>query len=451
MPVDRELNKEILRLAVPSILANITVPLVGIVDTAVAGHLPASELGDAAIFIGGISVGTMMLNILYWMFGFLRTGTGGLTAQAFGRGEEGECGRILVRGLLMAIVFALILLVFKRPFGKLAMWIVPSSSLVGGIALRYFQLRIWAAPAILMLMVFRGWFIGMQDSISSMVTDLIINVVNIVASIVLSFGIGKWRGLGVDGIACGTLAGQYCGLFFAASLVLIRYGNRVLRDLHLADCAGGLKGFMAMNGNYFLRSLCFMVIYLGETVIAAGFGDIYLACNAILMQLLMVFSYLTDGFAYAGEALTGRFIGERNPLMLRLSVKYVFVWSMTIALVFMAVYALTGLPMVRLETSDSRVIDACREFLPWLILMPPLGCAAFTWDGIFMGATASGPVRNCMVAAMISFLAVWFIGKSLFHPEGSMCLHLLLAAYFSHLLARTLWLTLAYKESVPST
>lgn len=435
----RALNKEILRLSVPSILANLTVPLVGLVDTALAGHLSG---GAAAI--SAISIGSTILTLLYWNFAFLRTGTGGLTAQAFGAGDRKECSRILGRVLGLSLLIAAVVLLLQWPFVKLCLLCTQASPEVEVLAARYFFIRIWAAPATLSLMGFSGWFVGMQDSLSSMWKDLVVNGVNVVASIVLSRGIGSWEGLGFDGIAIGTVIAQYCGLLFCVIVCLVKYPH----SLRLSRDAFSLGGsFFRMNGNLFLRSLFFSVIYVGYTLIASSFGDVLLACSSIMMQLLMLFSYFTDGFAYAGEALVGRFIGEGETHTMHRAVKYVFIWSMSIAVAFIGIYALSGEPLLRLMTSDESVIAACREYLPWLLVMPLFGCAAFTWDGIYLGATASVQVRNAMALAMLAFLSVWFVLRLLMpNCTAAMQLHCLLCAYFAHLLARTLVLSFSWKK-----
>ena len=453
---DGALNKEILRLSVPSILANLTVPLVGMVDTALAGHLVDGADGGSAVFIGGISVGAMLLNLLYWNFFFLRTGTGGLTAQAFGRQDPHECARIFVRGIGFAAAVSLLILLLQLPLARLGMLLVNATPRVCELALRYFFIRIWAVPATVGLMVFRGWFVGMQDSVSSMWTDLIVNFVNIWASVLLTFGVAGWDGLGFDGIAAGTLVAQYSGLLYAVLVCAVKY-RRVFATVTRSDAGellhpSSLKPFMQMNGNLLGRSLCFTGIYMGYTIIAASFGDVLLACSSIMMQLLMIFSYFTDGFAYAGEALSGRFIGARDEQLLRLTVRYVFVWSMGISLLFIGVYALVGGPLVRLFTSDDSVVVACRRFLPWLLLMPPVGCAAFTWDGIYLGATSSRSLFISMGLALLGFFVIWFgwrlIFPGSFAPGADICLHVLLAAYFAHLAARTIYLTAAYKKAI---
>lgn len=451
--MDRCLNREILRLSIPSILANLTVPLVGFVDTAVAGHLPSPS--GAAVFIGAISVGSMLFNLLYWNFGFLRTGTGGLTAQAFGRGDMNGCAGIFARGIALALIISVVTIALGRPFLKVAMLCVDASDSVAALAGKYFLIRIWAAPATLSLMAFSGWFVGMQDSVSSMWKDLVVNGVNVAASLVLALGVGGWEGMGFAGIARGTVAAQYSGLLFCTLVCMIKY-RRVfasfrLRELRSLMDGAGLRGFFKMNLNLFGRSVFFTLIYIGYTVIAARYGDLMLACSSIMMQLLMVFSYFTDGFAYAGEALTGRFIGAGDALMMRRAVRYTFAWSMGIAVLFIGVYAVAGMPLLRILTDDPEVVDACGAFLPWLLVMPPLGCAAFTWDGVYLGATASRGIRNAMFWAAVGFFAVWFTGRYAFNPQGAAAIHLLLAAYFAHLLARTVYLSVRYGKDIPGS
>lgn len=462
----KPLDKEILRLALPSILANITVPLVGMVDVAVAGHLNGLTGYSAAAFIGGISIGSLLFDLLYWNFGFLRAGTGGLTAQSFGRGDMRECGRIFCRAVGLALLVALFCIAIQWPFTKLALLAVQCSDEVKELALKYFFIRIWAAPATLGLMAFRGWFIGMQDTFSSMLVDLVVNVVNIVASIVLSLGIAGWQGMGFPGVAAGTVVAQYSGLLLAVILVLVKYRVKVFSHMSGADVRSAFEGselrhFLSLNADIFVRSLCFIAIYIGFTIISARYGDLMLASSTIMMKLLMIFSYFTDGFAYAGEALTGRYIGENSLEMTRKTVYHVFAWSMSVVLFFVFAYWAGGLPMLKMMTSDGEVIDACRQFLPWLVLMPLIGCPCFTWDGIYLGATASKGVRNSMLAATVAFFSFWFIGKALVlrgapsDPSAlagwqALAIHVLMVAYFAHLMARTVVLTVRYRKDVLS-
>ena len=496
----RLINKEILKLAVPSILANITVPIVGMVDIAVAGHLT----GEVATMIGGIAIGTMLFDLLYWNFGFLRVGTGGLTAQAFGRKDDNECAKILTRALGISLGFALVLIAIQWMFVKAAFLVVDCTPEVRELASRYFFIRIWAAPATLSLMVFKGWFIGMQDSVSPMVTDFVVNGMNVLMSIVLALGIPaaggmsstdlspvadpgiltdghfscrEWilRPMGFTGIALGTVVAQYSGLLTALILLLAKYFRRVFADFHLADLKGIFTGsetrrFFVMNTELFVRSLCFIAIYIGFTTISARYGDLLLAVSSIMMKLLMIFSYFTDGFAYAGEALVGKYIGANDKPMLRQSIRWTFVWSMTIAVIFMGIYHFAGVPMLRVMTSDAAVVEQSKEFLPWLLLMPLIGCAAFTWDGIYIGATRTKEIRNAMLWAVVAFVVVWAVPSfgidyalmtspdwatmrarieadpAMAFRHDVIAMHILMAAYFAHLLARTIYLTVRRKR-----
>lgn len=436
----KPLDWEILRLALPSILANITVPLVGMVDLAVAGHL--GSLGEAATLIGGVSVGTMLFDLLYWNFGFLRVGTGGLTAQAYGREDWQGARVILFRGVVLALLIAALILVLQWPFVHLALYVTHGSDAVRELALRYFFIRIWAAPATLSLMSIKGWFIGMQDTVSSMATDLVVNVVNIVASVIL----GRW--IGFAGIAWGTVIAQFTGLAFAGVLIARRMppGKGGIRQ---AVSGADLGAFLTMNGNLFVRSLCMVAIYVGFTMISARYGDLVLAVGAILMKLLLLFSFFTDGFAYAAEALVGKFIGRRDIPAVKMTVRHVFIWSMGVGMFFVLVYLFGSDPAFRVLTSDAQVVQAARPFYFWLLLMPPIGCAAFTWDGVFVGATASRSLRNSLVWALLAFFGLWFFGYAVrggsLLPEEA--LHFLLAAYFAHLLVRTLYLSYRYYRS----
>ncbi len=443
------LNKEILRLALPSILANITVPLVGMVDMAVAGHLPG---GSSAAFIGGITIGTMLFDLLYWNFGFLRVGTGGLTAQAYGRGEE--TGSILRRALRIALLSGVAMIALQWISVQLTFLLVDCSPEVRQLASRYFYIRIWAAPATLSLFAFKGWFIGEQDTVRPMTADLLVNGVNIAASIGLSLAIG------FPGIALGTFLAQWSGFSYCLIAARRRYGYSItLKSMIcpsvpvIADTGTkteatetkdfGSGSFFQLNRDLFLRSLGMIAVYIGFTIISARYGDLMLAVSAILMKLLMFFSYFSDGFAYAGEALTGRFIGEGSREGVRATIRGTFLWGIAVAALFMLLYGLGGVPVLRLMTDDSTVVDAGRAFLPWLLLMPLIGCPAFIWDGIFIGATASKDLRNSTLLCAVGFFAVWFAGVGLMKtPEAA--IHLLMAAYFVHLAIRAGYLTLRW-------
>ena len=422
------LNREILRLAVPSILANLTVPLVGMVDVAIAGHIEGGW--GAATLIGGISVGSMLFDLLYWSFGFLRTGTGGLTAQAYG--SAAPSGGILRRALRIALLSGLGLILLQWALLEVAFLFIPCSSEVRALAEQYFRIRIWAAPATLSLFAFKGWFIGMQDSVRPMTADILVNSLNIAASLVLALGIPSlgFSGMGFGGVALGTVVAQWAGFGYSAGALFRRYRGALREPSKGASGGAGTAAgtrFFRLNRDLFLRSA------------------------TILMKFLMIFSYFTDGFAYAGEALTGRFIGERNPDGLDSTIRGVFRWGWGVAALFLLLYGIGGVPLLRLMSSDGSVIAAARPFLPWLLAMPLIGCPAFVWDGIFIGATASAELRNSTLLCAVGFFAVWFCGQALaaagagaMAPESA--LHLLLGAYFVHLAIRALYLTLRRKK-----
>lgn len=435
-------------MAVPSILANITIPLVGLVDTAIIGHI-----SDAAA-IGGIAIGTMLFDLLYWNFGFLRVGTSGLTAQAFGesgkRKEESEkvpkeCRKILARSLSISLIAALLIWTIQWFFVTAVLAIVPCSAEVAEVAKRYFFVRIWAAPATLMLMALRGWFIGMQDTKSPMAIDILVNVVNMGASYYLAVH----TPLGITGVAWGTFIAQYSGLVLAVLIMVFKYGivHIGLRETIEAMQEPETKRMMALNGDLFIRSLCFMVVYVGFTSIASKYGDTELAVSSILMKLFMLFSYFVDGFAYAGEALVGKAFGEAKEvsgerLEVRGVVRKLFNWSIGVGLIFTVIYAIWGRESIELMTNDAEVLNASLSYIGWLIAMPIVSTLAFMWDGIYVGATAGKEIRNAMIWAAVAFVVAY---AGCFTWLGIQALYI---AYFAHLIARVIYLTMKYEKIV---
>jgi MATE family multidrug resistance protein len=431
-------NKAILRLALPSILANITIPLVGIVDTAIVGHL-----SDAAA-IGGIAIGTMLFDLLYWNFGFLRVGTSGLTAQAYGSSNETECRRILLRSLSIAMIAAVVILAIQWLFVTAVLAVVPCSAEVASVAREYFFVRIWAAPATLSLFTFKGWFIGMQDTKSPMATDILVNAVNMGASYYLAVH----AGYGVVGVAYGTLVAQYSGLFLAVTILVLKYGiiHIGTREILAAMKWPELKRMMSLNGNLFIRSLCFMVVYVGYTSLASRYGDTELAVSSILMKFFMFFSFFVDGFAYAGEALVGKEFGKIQEAGYRSQdlgqiVRLLFNWSIGVGLLFTAVYAVFGDTFIATMTSDCEVITAAKPYMGWLIAMPIVSALAFMWDGVFVGATAGVQIRNAMIWAAFAFVIGYI---TTFTWLGAQALYI---AYFAHLIARVAYLTVEWKKN----
>lgn len=452
----QRLDREILSLAIPSILANITVPLVGLVDIAISGHLgdlSVREGYSAAALIGGISVGTMLFNLLYWSFGFLRTGTGGLTAQMYGECRRGgdnmcPCRPILLRALAIAWISAVSIIFLQWALLRIGLVFFDSSPEVRELASRYFYIRIWAAPATLSLFAIKGWFIGMQDTVSPMITDIVVNGLNIILSIFLAFGPLK---LGYNGIALGTLLAQWIGFFTGVLLLALKYRRSVFDNFHLNEIRGlfrdrsEMKSYFLMNGDLLVRSFAMIAIHVGFTAIASRYGDISLSVCSIMLQLMMIFSYFTDGFAYAGEAMTGKYIGLKSSDGLSATVRGVFIWSMSIAILFVFIYAFTGEGMFRMMTSDAEVLSAAVPFLPWLAILPLFGCPAYTWDGIYTGATATREMAVATVVSSLVFFGLVALGGLLLPSEK---VHVLLGSYVLHLAVRTTWLTFTSRKAI---
>ena len=433
MAFRNSINREVVRLAVPSILANITVPLVGIVDTAIAGHL-----GDAAL-IGGIAIGTMLFDLLYWNMGFLRVGTGGITAQAYGRGDMKASIGTFSQGIATSLIVSLIVLAIQWLFAEGMFLLVDCSPEVERVARNYFFIRIWAAPATLALFVFKGWFIGMQNTVFPMITDLWVNIVNMVASWLLSF----YTPLGISGVAVGTLVAQWTGLVLALVLMRSKYRDLLQKTTIFHSMKWKyFKRFFSVNSFLFVRSMLMLVVYEGFTIFAARFGDVELAVSSVMMKLLMLYSYFVDGFAYAGEAMAGRFIGEKNRPSLNETVKYVFLWGAVIGVVSTVAYAIFPRSIIGLLTDNAEVIGASESYLFWLLLMPVLSCVAFIWDGIYIGATASRPLMVCMIWSAAGFIAAFYLCAPHF---GAQALYI---AYFVHLIARSVYLTLVARRNV---
>lgn len=427
------MNRQVLKLAVPSILANVTIPLVGMVDTAIVGHL-----ADASI-IGGIAIGTMLFDLLYWNFAFLRVGTSGLTAQAFGAGERHHCARLLTQSLAVAFVAALFIYAVQWAFVWAVLQCVPCSAEAAEFARRYFFVRVWAAPCTLALMALKGWFIGMQDTVSPMITDIVVNVVNMVASYLLAVK----TPMGAIGVAYGTVIAQVSGLIVALTILLLRY-RKTFHGLLPKEILGtwqDLKHMMHLNGNLFIRSLCFMIIYVGFTALSARYGDEALAVGSILMKLFMLFSYFADGFAYAGEALTGRYIGEGDRQSVKQVVWELIAWSTGIGLLFTLIYGVWGQQCIWLMTDQEDILQASLPFLGWLTAMPLLSTFAFMWDGIFVGATDGRSIRNVMIWASAAFVLAYVATEDMWGVQA------LYVAYFAHLVARVVYLSIKWRKT----
>lgn len=425
-------DKEILNIALPAIVANITVPLLGLVDVAITGHL-----GNAA-YIAAIAVGSMLFNVIYWVFGFLRMGTSGMTAQAYGRGDSTETMLLLMRGLCVALAVALAVLVLQRPLLALAISVMGVEPSLQPLVRTYFQICVWGAPAMLCLYAFTGWFIGLQNTRITMTVSIVQNIVNIVASLVLVYGLG----MKIDGVATGTLIAQWGGLLVAASYAFLKHRG-LLRSLSLRAVTRGeaLMRFFNVNRDIFLRTLFLVAVNLFFVSAGATQGTVVLAVNTMLMQLFTLFSYVMDGFAYAGEALCGKYAGAGDRTGFHATVRRLFVWGAILTTAYTAVYALGGNAFLALLTDDAPVLAAAAQYLPWAVAIPVAGVAAFVWDGVFIGTTSTRAMLLSSAVAGVLFFAVFFAAAPALHNHG------LWLAFICYLAARGIVQTFLFKTS----
>ena len=397
-------HKNILHIALPAIVSNITVPLLGLVDVAIVGHL------GAPAYIGAIAVGGMLFNIFYWIFAFLRMGTSGMTSQAYGRRDLDEVTCLLVRSVGVGFSVAIALIVFQYPLCRMAFLFIEATPEVERLATLYFRICIWGAPAVLGLYAFSGWFIGMQNSRFPMWIAIAQNIVNIAVSLLLVFVFG----LKVEGVALGTLTAQYAGLGMAVWFWLRYYKPLRLR----LDWRSSLLQkramviFFKVNRDIFFRTLCLVAVMMFFTSAGAAQGEVVLAVNTLLMQFFTLFSYVMDGFAYAGEALSGKYVGARNEKLLRRTVRQIFMWGAGLSLFFVVLYVVGGEPFLSLLTDDKTVIVAADGYFYWALLIPIVGFAAFMWDGIYIGATATRGMLISMFIASSIFFVTYFGGRA---------------------------------------
>ena len=392
-------NREILQIALPSIVSNITVPLLGLIDVTIVGHL------GAASYIGAIAVGGMLFNIIYWIFGFPRMGTGGMTSQAYGRKDDAETMRLLTRSTGVGMSIALSLILLQYPIERIAFTFIDTTPEIERLASLYFRICIWGAPAVLGLYSFTGWFIGMQNSRYPMFIAITQNVVNILASLVLVYGFD----MKIEGVAIGTLVAQYAGFFMALGLWFHRY--QALRPYAQLACLKdkeAMRRFFQVNRDIFFRTLCLVAVTVFFTSAGAAQGEVVLAVNTLLMQLFTLFSYIMDGFAYAGEALAGKHIGAENRIALRQMVRQLFVWGIALSLGFTLLYGFGGEGFLGLLTNEESVIQASSTYFYWVLAIPLAGFAAFLYDGIFIGATATSLMLRAMIVASVAFFAIYF-------------------------------------------
>ena len=394
---------QILKIALPAIVTNITVPLLGLVDTAIVGHM-----GSAA-YIGAIAVGSMIFNLVYWLFGFLRMGTSGMTAQARGRRDLTEAAGILLRSMKVAGIVALALVLLQWPLYHLMLLLMAPTDDVRSLVDVYFYIVVWGAPAMLGLCSLSGWFIGMQNTRIPMFVSILQNVVNIVASLLLVYVFG----LKVEGVALGTVIAQYAG-FIVAVAFLWKYYRKLFRSWNVVDRVHTFRAFLSVNRDIFLRTLCLVAVNLYFTSAGARQGAEILAVNTLLMQLYLLFSYILDGFAYAGEALGGRYWGAKDRYAYNDVVRRLFGWGALMTVVFTCIYVIGGMPFLRLLTDEPSVVEASKAYVWWAYLVPAAGVAAFVWDGIFIGTTQTrGMLLSSAIAALVFFVTATITIKTM--------------------------------------
>ncbi len=397
------MTKKILRLAIPSIISTLSVPLLSSVDTAVVGHL------DKVEYLGAIALGSMIFNFIYMTFSFLRMGTKGLTAQANGKMDEEMINMILQRALAVALGSAIILIIAQNWIAELSLAIIGGSSEVERLAGEYFYIRIWAAPASLALYVFNGWFLGLQNAKIPLIITVTLNILNIFFNLLFIYQFD----MNSNGVALGTVFAQYIGLIMAIVFTYRKYGEK------LTPVAFGklferkeLAKFFKINVDIFIRTVLLIFALSFFTTKSAGFGDNLLAANTILMQLWMIISYGIDGFAYASESLVGKYYGAKNSEKLKRVVKETFLWAAGISVVFMVTYLLASKEILGIFTDKTDIIELAMSFMGWILISPLLNSSAFIWDGIFVGATASKAMRNSMIVSTIFvYFPVYYISE----------------------------------------
>lgn len=406
-------DRQILQIAVPSIVSNITVPLLGLIDVAIVGHM------GSPVYIGAVAVGSMIFNLIYWLFGFLRMSTSGMTAQAYGRRALDDVTKILIRSVGIAMLTALAIIVLQLPLKWLMFWLMGPTADVVPYATAYFHIVVWGAPAMLGLYGLSGWFIGMQNTRIPMFISIMQNVVNILASLTLVYGFG----MKIEGVALGTVVAQYAGLLTAVSLLVRYYGRlfqRKRNDRSFMNVwrTNNNQAFFRTNRDLFLRTVCLVGVNLFFTSASARQGAVILSVNTVMLQLFLFFSYFMDGFAYAGEALGGRFYGARNAAAFRETLRRLFVWALMVTMVFTVLYVVGSMTIVRLLTDEVEVRHVAQNYIWWMWLVPAAGAAAFIWDGVFVGITASRGMLVATFWAVVAFAAVYILSIRLIGNDG---------------------------------
>ena len=428
------MNRTILKLAIPNIISNITIPLLGLVDMMLMGHL------SSPVYIGAIALGGTIFSVMYSFFSFLRAGTTGFTAQSYGGNDSSEISYSLYRSITIAILASILIIGIQNPVAKLSFSLLDGSVEVKNLAITYFYVRIWAAPANMLLYCLNGWFIGMQNTKIPMTIAIIINVLNIIFSIFFVVVMKR----DVVGVALGTVIAQYCGLVTALIFILTKYRSYLIRiELPILLNINKLKRFFKVNTDFMIRSILLVLSIAFFTNQSAKLGDNILSINMILLQFFYIFSYFTDGFAYAGEALVGKFTGARDESNVRSVVRHLFKWGAYITMPFVILYAIFPTTFVKTISDNPEIISEIRPYYIYMILLPIITVTAFLWDGIYIGATASKAIRNTMIISSIFvFLPMWYVLTPLYGNHG------LWIAFLGFMLARGVSMTFFAKKNV---
>lgn len=380
------------------------------VDLGLMGHMGSGK------YVGAVALGGMIFSFIFWAFGFLRMGTSGFTAQAYGQRNLGEAGNILVRAVVTAIGVGIVLILLQWPIGWAAFNLVDGSAAVESLARQYFNIRIYASPATLFIYVIIGWFIGMQNARFPMILAISVNLLNVLLSILFI----RYFEMGSNGVAWANVISQYGGLILGIYLLSFYWsGIRDKVDLKPALNRVAFISFFHVNKDIFIRTLCLIFTLSFFTTQSANTSDTILAVNTLLFQFFYFFSYFIDGFAYAAEALAGRYIGSGDRPMLLKVIRKLFVWGVAIAFVFTLIFFFQGTFILKLLTNDPVIIAASKPYLFWVVLVPLITFSAFIWDGIYVGATASKAMRNSMlIITLFIFLPAYYLLQPVMGNNG---------------------------------
>ena len=428
------MNKSILKLAIPNIISNITIPLLGLVDMILMGHL------DSAIYIGAIALGGTIFSVLYSFFSFLRAGTTGFTAQSLGNNDNTETIYSLYRSVCIGIPIIILILSLQIPIAKISSLLLDGSNEVKELAITYFYVRIWAAPANILLYCLNGWFVGMQNTKIPMFIAILINVMNIIFSFILVIIFEQ----NVKGVALGTVIAQYSGLTLAIILLIKNYRSYFVKiDSKILFDIEKMKRFFKVNRDLMIRSFLLIISIAFFTNQSAKLGNNILAINMILLQSFYIFSYFTDGFAYAGEALVGKFVGSKDKENLQKVIRLLLIWGFSISIPFSILYALFPTEFVKIISDNTEILTEIKPYYIYMIIIPLITFAAFIWDGIYIGATASKAIRNTMIISSIFvFIPSWYILMPRFGNHG------LWIAFLFFMIARGAAMSLMYKKNI---